>query len=264
MRALVVVPTYNEAATIRRVVESLRATGRTQVLVVDDGSPDGTGEIADWLAERDYGVHVMHRSEKAGLGAAYRAGLRWGLDHGYEALGEMDADGSHNPDDVPRMLDALGNADVVIGSRYVPGGSVRNWPAHRLLLSRGANWYVRAITGLPVNDATAGFRMFRRAALEALDLDRSQSDGYSFQIEMAMRAHAAGFRVVEIPITFEERAEGASKMSRTIVLEALWRVPRWAVESRKQPARVAPRSVAAPRNRQGLSGSDDPAQRAPA
>jgi dolichol-phosphate mannosyltransferase len=249
MRALVVIPTYNEAATIQRVVEAVRATGRAQVLVVDDGSPDGTGEIADWLAERDYGVHVLHRAEKAGLGAAYRAGLRWGLDHGYEAVGEMDADGSHDPHDIPRMLDALGNADVVIGSRYVPGGAVRNWPAHRQLLSRGANWYVRTLTGLPVNDATAGFRVFRRETLEALDLASSQSDGYSFQIEMAMRAHAAGFRVVEIPITFEERAEGASKMNRTIVLEALWRVPLWALESRKQPVRVDRRSVAAPLSR---------------
>ncbi|HSK95680.1 MAG TPA: polyprenol monophosphomannose synthase [Euzebyales bacterium] len=244
MRALVVVPTYNEAATIRRIVEAVRATGRAHVLVVDDGSPDGTGDIADWLAERDYGVHVLHRSEKAGLGAAYRAGLRWGLAAGFDALGEMDADGSHDPTDVPRLLDALGNADLVIGSRYVPGGAVRNWPLHRRLLSRGANLYVQACTGLPVNDATAGFRVFRREALIALDLDNAQSDGYSFQIEMALRAHAAGFRVVEVPITFVERTDGASKMSRSIVLEALWRVPRWGIESRDRPRGIDRRSVA--------------------
>jgi dolichol-phosphate mannosyltransferase len=245
MRALVVIPTYNEAATIRRVVEAVRRSSRAHVLIVDDGSPDGTGEIADWLAERDYGVHVLHRAEKAGLGAAYRAGLRWGLDFGYDALGEMDADGSHDPADVPRLLDTLGNADLVIGSRYVPGGAVRNWPLRRRLLSRGGNWYARAMTGLPVSDATAGFRMFRRQTLLALDIDDVQSDGYSFQIEMALRAHVLGFRVVEIPVTFVERTEGASKMSRAIVLEALWRVPRWALEARKRPFAVDRRSVAA-------------------
>jgi dolichol-phosphate mannosyltransferase len=245
MRALVVIPTYNEAATVRRIVEAVRRLSRAHVLIVDDGSPDGTGEIADWLAERDYGVHVLHRTEKAGLGAAYRAGLRWGLDLGYDALGEMDADGSHDPADVPRLLDALGNADLVIGSRYVPGGAVRNWPLRRRLLSRGGNWYVQAMTGLPVNDATAGFRMFRRQTLLALDVDDVQSDGYSFQIEMALRAHALGFRVVEIPVTFVERTEGASKMSRAIVLEALWRVPRWALEARMGPSGVHRRSVAA-------------------
>jgi dolichol-phosphate mannosyltransferase len=245
MRALVVIPTYNEAATIRRVVEGVRASRRAHVLIVDDGSPDGTGEIADWLTARDHGVHVLHRTSKAGLGAAYRAGLRWGLDSGYEALGEMDADGSHDPADVPRLLDALGNADLVIGSRYVPGGAVRNWPLHRRVLSRSGNLYVRSMTGLPVQDATAGFRMFRRRTLLALGIDCVQSDGYSFQIELALRAHTAGFRVVEIPITFVERTEGASKMSRTIVLEALWRVPRWALEARRRPSAVDRRSVAA-------------------
>lgn len=245
MRALVVIPTYNEAATIRRIVETVRATQRAHVLVVDDNSPDGTGKIADWLAERDYGVHVLHRQEKAGLGAAYRAGLRWGLASGYDALGEMDADGSHDPADVPRLIDALGNADLVIGSRYVPAGAVRNWPLTRQLLSRGANHYVRACTGLPVKDATAGFRMFRRQVLAALNLDSVQSDGYSFQIEMALRTHAAGFRVVEIPITFVERVDGASKMSRSIVFEALWRVPQWGLEARNLPTEVNRHSVAA-------------------
>jgi dolichol-phosphate mannosyltransferase len=245
MRALVVIPTYNEAATIRRIVEAVRTSRRAHVLVVDDSSPDGTGRIADWLAERDYGVHVLHRERKAGLGPAYRAGLRWGLETGFDALGEMDADGSHDPADVPRLIEALGNADLVIGSRYVPGGDVRNWPLSRRLLSRGANYYVHACTGLPIKDATAGFRMFRRDVLTALDLDRIQSDGYSFQIEMALRAHVAGFRVVEIPITFVERTQGHSKMSRNIVLEALWRVPRWGLEGRNLPTEVNSRSVAA-------------------
>lgn len=245
MRAVVVVPTYNEAASLRRIVEGVRATGRAHVLVVDDDSPDGTGDLADWLAERDYGVHVLHRAEKAGLGAAYRAGFAWALASGYDAIGEMDADGSHDPADVPRLLDALGNADLVIGSRYVPGGAVRNWPRHRLLLSRAGNAYAQRWTGLPVQDATAGLRMFRRRTLLALDIDDVHSDGYSFQIELALRAHARGFRVVEIPITFVERTDGVSKMSRAIVAEALWRVPTWARHSRGHPERVATTSVAA-------------------
>ncbi|CAN5888734.1 polyprenol monophosphomannose synthase [soil metagenome] len=249
MRALVVIPTFNEAATLQRIVESVRATGRAHVLVVDDASPDGTGALADWLAERDYGVHVLHRPGKEGLGVAYRAGLRWGLASGYAAIGQMDADGSHDPADVPRLLDALGNADLVIGSRYVPGGAVRNWPATRQLLSRGGNAYVRLWTGLPVADATAGFRMFRRQTLTALDLDAVRSDGYSFQIELALRAYAAGFRVVEIPITFVERTDGESKMSRSIVAEALWRVPRWAANRSRRPATVNDRSVAASSSR---------------
>jgi len=246
MRALVVIPTYNEASSLRRVVESVRRTARAHVLVVDDNSPDGTGELADWLAERDYGVHVMHRGDKAGLGAAYRAGFAWALASGYEAIGQMDADGSHAPEDVPRLLDALRNADLVIGSRYVPGGAVRNWPPSRRLLSRAGNAYVQLWTGLPINDATAGFRMFRRRTLTALELEEVRSDGYSFQIELALRAHAAGLRVVEIPITFVERTNGVSKMSRAIVAEALWRVPGWALDARGRPVAVDPRSVAAP------------------
>jgi dolichol-phosphate mannosyltransferase len=247
MRALVVIPTYNEAATLRRVVEAVRATGRAHVLVVDDASPDGSGELADWLAERDYGVHVLHRPAKAGLGAAYRAGFAWALASGYDAIGQMDADGSHDPADVPRLLDALRHADLVIGSRYVPGGAVRNWPYQRRLLSRAGNTYVRLWTGLPINDATAGFRMFRRHTLAALELDDVRSDGYSFQIELALRTHAAGLRVVEIPITFVERTDGVSKMSRAIVIEALWRVPGWSLDFRGRPTAVDRRSIAAPR-----------------
>lgn len=245
MRALVVVPTYNEAATLQRIVESVRATGRAHVLIVDDGSPDGTGALADWLAERDYGVHVLHRTSKEGLGVAYRAGMRWALASGYDAIGQMDADGSHDPADVPRLLDALRNADLVIGSRYVPGGAVQNWARTRQLLSRSGNAYVRLWTALPVADATAGFRMFRRQTLTALDLDAVSSDGYSFQIELALRTYAAGFRVVEIPITFVERTDGVSKMSRSIVIEALWRVPRWAKGRQRAPCGVATRSIAA-------------------
>jgi dolichol-phosphate mannosyltransferase len=245
MRAVVIIPTYNEAASLRRIVESVRGSARAHVLVVDDDSPDGTGDLADWLAERDYGVHVLHRPAKSGLGPAYRAGFAWALASGYDAIGEMDADGSHDPADVARLLDALHNADLVVGSRYVPGGAVRNWPRRRELLSRAGNLYVRAWTGLPVQDATSGFRMFRRATLTALDLDDVQSDGYSFQIELVLRTHAAGFRVVEIPITFVERADGESKMSRAIVAEALWRVPTWASRSRSRPTAVDGASVAA-------------------
>lgn len=245
MRTLVVIPTYNEAASLRRVVEAVREGSRAHVLVVDDASPDGTGDIADWLAERDYGVHVLHRERKEGLGPAYRAGIRWALASGYEAIGEMDADGSHDPADVPRLLAALGNADLVIGSRYVPRGGVRNWPWSRELLSRAGNAYVRLWTGLPVADATAGFRMFRRATLLALDVASIDSDGYSFQVELALRAHTAGFRVVEIPITFVERTEGVSKMSRAIVAEALLRVPVWGIAARGLPHAVDRRSAAA-------------------
>lgn len=245
MRALVVIPSYNEVATLRRVVEGVRGTGRAHVLVVDDASPDGTGALADWLAERDYGVHVMHRPGKQGLGAAYRAGLQWGLASGYDAIGEMDADGSHDPADVPRLLDALRNADVVIGSRYVPGGHVRNWPRRRRMLSRAGNAYVQWWTAVPVRDSTAGFRMYRRQALTSLGVADVRSDGYSFQIELVLRAHVAGFRVVEIPITFVERTDGVSKMSRGIVLEALWRVPRWARDARGRPTVINDRSVAA-------------------
>lgn len=247
MRAIFVIPTYNEAATLSGIVKGVRATGQADVLIVDDSSPDGTGAIADHLAGADPGVHVLHRGRKSGLGAAYRAGLRWGLEAGYDALGEMDADGSHDPGDVPRLLGSLANADLVIGSRYVSGGGVRNWPASRRLLSRGGNAYVRTITGLGVHDATAGLRVFRRAALEALDLDAIQSDGYSFQIEMALRACQAGFRVVEVPIVFTERVDGSSKMSRAIILEALLRVPLWGLSVARGPRRVHPRSVVSTR-----------------
>lgn len=246
MAGLVVVPTYNEAASVVPVVtRALDAGSGFDILVVDDASPDGTGALADRLAADSDRVHVLHRPRKAGLGPAYRAGLGWGLDRGYEALAEMDADGSHDPADLPRLFSALAGADVVIGSRYVPGGGVHAWPWHRRALSRGGNRYVRAATGLPVHDATSGFRAFRHVVLETLDLRRLRSDGYAFQLETALQAWRAGFRVVELPITFIERRQGASKISRPVVGEALLRVARWGLAGPRGPARVHPGSVAA-------------------
>lgn len=251
MRALVVVPTYNEAATLPRVTEKLMAAAadaedEISMLVADDNSPDGTGAIADELAAEYERVEVLHRPGKGGLGPAYRAGFAWGLERGFDALCEMDADLSHDPADVPRLLAALRGADLVIGSRYVPGGGVVDWPRHRLALSRGGNHYVRTMTGMPVQDATAGFRAFRRDVLEELDVSTIRSDGYSFQLEMALRTWRLGFRIMEIPITFVERTEGASKISRAIVIEAVWRVFQWGVHGPRTPAPVHPRSIAAP------------------
>ncbi len=250
MRVLVVVPTYNEIATLERVAKGvLAAAGRSphavELLVVDDGSPDGTGALADRLAAEHAGIAVLHRERKEGLGPAYRAGFAWGLARGFDALCEMDADLSHDPADLPRLLTTLARADLVVGSRYVPGGSVVDWPWHRLALSRGGNRYVRAVTGLPVRDATSGYRAFRRAVLETLDLSTVRSDGYSFQLEMALRTWRLGFRVVEVPITFVERSEGASKISRAIVAEAMWRVLQWGAQGPRRPAPLHPRSVAA-------------------
>ena len=231
VRALVVVPTYNEASSLADVVARALAVEADRyalhVLVVDDGSPDGTGRLADALAASDERVHVLHRPSKGGLGPAYRAGLGWGLARGYDALCEMDADGSHDPADLARLLQALEGADLVIGSRYVPGGAMRDWPRRRMALSSGGNRYVQLVTGMPVADATSGFRVFRRPVLEALRLETVRSDGYSFQLEMVLRTWRAGFRVVEVPITFVERRAGASKISRAIVAEAVWRVATW-------------------------------------
>jgi glycosyltransferase involved in cell wall biosynthesis len=242
-RTLVVVPTYDERGTIAEVVHALRGLPESPaVLVVDDASPDGTGEVADALAAADPGVEVLHRDRKAGLGPAYRAGLRWGLDRGYEVLVEMDADLSHDPLTLPRLLAVTAAADLVIGSRYVPGGKVERWPARRLLLSTAGNRYVRAVTGLPIRDATSGFRAFRRHVLTAIDIDALRSDGYAFQVETALRAWRAGFAVTEVPIRFVERREGASKLSRRVVVEAVWRVLRWAPGPRRPP-RPHPASV---------------------
>jgi dolichol-phosphate mannosyltransferase len=237
-RVLVVIPTYNEAENLEPLVGRLRgAVPEADVLVVDDGSPDGTGAIADRLATADPAVHVLHRSEKAGLGAAYIAGFRWALADGYDAVVEMDADGSHAPEELPRLLTALRDADLVIGSRWVPGGQVRNWPVTRLLLSRGASIYTRILLRYPVKDATAGYRAYRRAVLEHLKLDEVASTGYCFQIDLGWKTWRAGYRVREVPITFTEREVGTSKMSSAIVVEALWRVALWGLTSRSRGAR---------------------------
>ena len=232
-RVLLIVPTYNEASTVRKMVERVRsAVPHADVLVVDDNSPDGTGQIADRFAELDEHVHVLHRPAKAGLGAAYVAGFRWGLDRGHDVLVEMDADGSHQPEELPRLLAALEGADLVLGSRYVPGGRVVNWPWHREMLSRGGNVYTRLALGVPLRDATGGYRAFRADALRRLDLDDVASQGYCFQVDLAWRAVRSGLRVVEVPITFVERVDGTSKMSSAIVLEALVRVTGWGVVRR--------------------------------
>ncbi|MFZ0324960.1 MAG: polyprenol monophosphomannose synthase [Actinomycetes bacterium] len=230
---LVVIPTYNEVESLPVVVAGVRAAApEVHLLIADDNSPDGTGALADSLAAADDQVHVLHRPGKMGLGAAYIAGFGWGLERGYDVLVEMDADGSHRPEDLPRLLTALRSADLVIGSRWVPGGEVENWPRSRELLSRGGNGYTRMLLGMPVHDATAGFRAFRRSALEAIDLASVESQGYCFQVDLTRRVVKQGLHVTEVPITFVERRVGDSKMSRAIVAEALWRVTVWGVRSR--------------------------------
>jgi dolichol-phosphate mannosyltransferase len=237
-RLLVVIPTYNEAATIRKVVERVRSVVPAgEVLVVDDASPDGTGEMADGLADLDPNVHVLHRLRKEGLGVAYVAGFRWGLEQDFDTIVEMDADGSHQPEELPRLLAALSDAEVVLGSRYVPGGRVVDWPRHRELLSRGGNLYTRLALGIPLHDATGGYRAYRASALRRLSLDTVASAGYCFQVDLAWRAVRAGLRVVEVPITFVERTEGTSKMSGAIVREALWQVTRWGIAYRVDQVR---------------------------
>jgi dolichol-phosphate mannosyltransferase len=226
-RVLVAIPTYNERENLPRIVPMvLAADARVSILVVDDGSPDGTGEIADALAREHEGrVHVLHREAKEGLGRAYVAGFRWGLERGYDAICEMDADLSHRPEDLPRVIEALDDHDVAIGSRYVDGRvNVVNWPLSRLLISIGGSLYARAITGLPVRDATGGFNCFRADVLRDIDLDGIQSNGYTFQIELKLRAWRKGFRLTEVPIVFVERDTGESKMSKAIVREAVWKV----------------------------------------
>ena len=224
-RALVVVPTYNEAVNLPLIVPQILAQDpRLEVLVVDDNSPDGTGRLADEMAAADPRVHVLHRPGKGGLGKAYLAGFRWALERDYELVFEMDADFSHDPRFLSDFLRAVENADLVIGSRYKTGVNVINWPISRLLLSLFANQYARWITGMPIMDSTGGFKCFRRRVLQAIDLDRVRSNGYSFQIEMSFRAWKKGFRLVEIPIVFTDRVEGQSKMNKRIVREAIWMV----------------------------------------
>ena len=233
-QVLVVIPTYDEVHNVERAVSGVRAAvPGAHVLVVDDGSPDGTGAVADAMSAADPQVHVLHRAGKQGLGAAYRAGFGWGLERGYDVLAEMDADGSHRPEQLPDVLEGLsGGADLSLGSRWVAGGAVRNWPRRRLLLSRGANTYARLLLGLPVRDATGGFRAIRREALERIDLAGVTSQGYCFQVDVVRRAVEAGLSVVEVPIVFVERERGYSKMDTAVVAEALWRVTGWGVARR--------------------------------
>jgi dolichol-phosphate mannosyltransferase len=227
-RILVIIPTYNERENLERIVSRTRdSVPEAHIVVADDNSPDGTGDIADALVAIDDHIHVLHRAGKEGLGAAYLSGFAWAIDQGYDVLVEMDADGSHQPEQLPKLLAALRNADVVLGSRWVNGGSVVNWPKHREFLSRGGNLYTRAMLGIPLHDATGGYRAFRADALRTLDLSDVESKGYCFQVDMAWRAVRSGLRVVEVPIEFVERELGDSKMNQKIVTEALWRVTQW-------------------------------------
>lgn len=230
---LVIIPTYNELENIRIITLAIRAkVPQVDILIADDNSPDGTGEIADEIAARDSKVNVLHRDQKAGLGAAYLAGFAWAKNRNYDAVVEMDADGSHRPEDLLKILAALENADVVLGSRWISGGQVVNWPLHRKLLSRGGNVYTRLWLGIPIKDATGGFRAYRMAALEKLGLTDVQSQGYCFQVDMAWRAVQAGLKVIEVPIVFIERQIGQSKMSGDIVKEALIKVTIWGLQKR--------------------------------
>ena len=245
--ALVIIPTYNERDNAELIAAAvLGACDRADLLFVDDNSPDGTGAILDRLSSEDTRVNVLHRDEKQGLGRAYIAGFEWALERDYEFIMEMDADFSHNPDDVPTLIESATNADLVLGSRYIGGIRIVNWPLSRLILSRGASTYVRMITGMPFTDPTGGFKCFRRHVLQAIDLEAIRSNGYSFQIEMTHQAWLLGFRIIEVPIIFEERRSGHSKMHPAIVREALWMV--WKIvfrcRFRRQPAGVHPNSVA--------------------
>nr|WP_223186227.1 polyprenol monophosphomannose synthase [Streptomyces sp. CBMA29] len=230
---MVIIPTYNEAENIKPIVQRVRTSvPDAHILVADDNSPDGTGKLADELAGADDQVHVLHRQGKEGLGAAYLAGFQWGIDNGYGVLVEMDADGSHQPEELPRLLTALKSADLVLGSRWIPGGRVVNWPKSREYLSRGGSTYSRLLLDVPIRDVTGGYRAFRKETLEGLGMAEIASAGYCFQVDLAWRAVKGGFHVVEVPITFVERERGDSKMSRNIVVEALWRVTAWGVGSR--------------------------------
>src|SRR5215469_3993405 len=238
-RVAVIMPTYNERANIEAMAGRVRrAVPDADLLVVDDNSPDGTGELADKLAAEDSHIHVLHRERKAGLGAAYIAGFRWALEAGYDVIVEMDADGSHLPEELPRLLAALPDADLVLGSRYVPGGKVVNWPKSRELLSRGGNTYARLMLGIKLKDATGGYRAYRASTLRKIAIDEVESQGYCFQIDLAMRAIRAGLTVTEVPITFVERVHGTSKMSRAVVAEALWRVTGWGITGRRASRRA--------------------------
>jgi dolichol-phosphate mannosyltransferase len=235
---LVIVPTYNERENLEIIAERLHAAvPDAHLLVVDDDSPDGTGGLADELVARTDWVDVLHRSGKEGLGAAYVAGFRWAREHGYDVVVEMDADGSHAPEQLPRLLAALEHADLVLGSRWVDGGEVVNWPKSREILSRGGNAYTRMVLRLPLRDATGGYRAYRRPVLDRVLEQGVASQGYCFQVDLAWQIWKAGHRVVEVPITFVERERGESKMSQAIVVEALWRVTVWGFQSLRSPKR---------------------------
>ena len=232
-KVLVVIPTYNEHENLPLIVTGIRSTApNVEILIADDNSPDGTGEVADQLVANDPAVHVLHRATKSGLGAAYLESFQWAKEQGYDVVVEMDADGSHSPNDLVNILDALKYHDVVLGSRWVKGGSVVNWPKSRELLSRGGNLYTRLWLGIPLRDSTGGFRAYRMSAITRLEISKVESQGYCFQVDMAWRAVRAGLRVVEIPITFVERELGESKMNQAIVTEALWRVTQWGFTKR--------------------------------
>jgi dolichol-phosphate mannosyltransferase len=244
-RVLVIIPTYNEAENIRLITERVRrAVPCVDILVTDDNSPDGTGAIADELAIADDHIHVLHRPGKEGLGAAYVAGFAWAKEKAYDVVVEMDADGSHAPEELTTLLDVLRDHDAVLGTRYVPGGSVHNWPLHRLALSRGGNIYIRMALGMPFKDATGGYRAYKMAVLDRIDVATVASQGYSFQVELAWRAYRHGFRIAEVPITFIERERGDSKMSGNIFKEQLLRVTTWGLRARRDAllARIGKRS----------------------
>jgi dolichol-phosphate mannosyltransferase len=232
-RVVVIIPTYDERENLPLIVARVRAaTPGADLLVIDDNSPDGTGVLADDLATADSQIKILHRTAKDGLGAAYIAGFTWAIAEGYDVMVEMDADGSHQPEQLPRLLAALAGADLVIGSRWIPDGVVQNWPKRREALSRTANLYARVMIGMPVRDVTGGYRAFRRSTLEKISLETVDSRGYCFQIDLALRTHKAGLRVTEVPITFVDRIHGTSKMSQAVVAEAMFRVTPWGLTTR--------------------------------
>lgn len=237
-RILVIIPTYNELDSLPKILAGVQnSVPSAQILIVDDNSPDGTGKIADeWVAQHEE-IHVMHRLGKGGLGAAYLAGFAWGLQQGFGVLVEMDADGSHQPEQLPKLLAALEYSDLVLGSRWVEGGGTENWSKSRELLSKGGNYYTKVMLGIDINDATGGYRAFKASTLRALDLHEVASAGYCFQVDLAWRAKQRGFVVTEVPITFVEREVGTSKMSRKIVSEALWKVTVWGIDRRVKMAK---------------------------
>lgn len=246
MKIVVIMPTYNERTSLPITLAALRqAVPEADVLVVDDASPDGTGEWADEAAAKDPQIKVMHRQGKDGLGRAYIAGFKWAIEHGYTHIVEMDADGSHQATDLPRLIAAarIRRAEAVIGSRWVPGGGIKNWPASRQLISKLGTGYARLMLGMPIHDATAGFRVYSIEALKKLPLDEIESQGYCFQVDMTWRFHQAGAQIVEVPITFVERELGESKMSKEIVKEALWRITEWGLRHRASQLKKLPQAL---------------------